>query len=50
MNTMTINGYQTVISYHPDIQLFRGNSSDSMVAPTSMPRMLMAYVMRAGFP
>jgi predicted HicB family RNase H-like nuclease len=24
MNTMTINGYQAVISYDPDIQMFRG--------------------------
>lgn len=24
MNTMTINGYQAVISFDPDIQLFRG--------------------------
>ena len=24
MNTMTINGYQAVISYDPDIQRFRG--------------------------
>lgn len=25
MNTMTINGYQAVISYDPDIQMFRGD-------------------------
>ena len=24
MNTMTINGYQAVISFDPDIQMFRG--------------------------
>jgi predicted HicB family RNase H-like nuclease len=24
MNTMTINGYQAVIAYDPDIQMFRG--------------------------
>ena len=24
MNTMTINGYQAVIAFDPDIQLFRG--------------------------
>lgn len=24
MNTMTINGYQAVISFNPDIQMFRG--------------------------
>jgi len=24
MNTMTINGYQAIISYDPDIQMFRG--------------------------
>ncbi len=25
MNTMTINGYQAVISFDPDIQMFRGD-------------------------
>lgn len=24
MNTMTINGYQAIIAYDPDIQMFRG--------------------------
>ncbi|WP_323034180.1 hypothetical protein [Pararhodobacter sp.] len=24
MNTMTINGYQAIISFDPDIQMFRG--------------------------
>ncbi|MBK6962121.1 MAG: type II toxin-antitoxin system HicB family antitoxin [Gammaproteobacteria bacterium] len=24
MNTMTINGYQAVISFDPDLQMFRG--------------------------
>ena len=55
MNTMTINGYQAVIAFDPDIQLFRGEfvglngGADFLVAialarPSVLPEIMLEHV------
>ena len=49
MNTMTINGYQAVIAFDPDIQMFRGEFVALNGGRISTPRMSMACAVKARF-